>query len=264
LGVRETGRKYGIPPTTISTWRKNGIEDKRNNCGRKCALGKEEEDELNKYFLDLREKKQIVTEKHLRAKIMQKKHPGFNASHGWFVNFKKRYRITHRTSSISTGQINPKEVDEFFSEIEKSKLEYELSEIWNLDQVPVFYENIKKTTLEKKGVKTVKIKTGGGHKKRATAIFCVSASGIKMPPYIIFKGVKLENVLKKLKLPVGFGAFSNEKGWCTEDALKNYYDVIFSKHCKEKKKNLFIFDSFFSTQKKKEIKDFFKNQTQKL
>jgi hypothetical protein len=60
------------------------------------------------------------------------------------------------------------------------------------------------TTVEHVGTKSIPIKTTGHEKARVTIVLCAMASGRKIPPLIVFKGVRMERgvdqVAGKLKL----------------------------------------------------------------
>jgi len=59
-----------------------------------------------------------------------------------------------------------------------------------MDEVPVFFDMVVNKVVDKKGVKNAIVTTTGSQKKRCTAVLCCRADGVKLPPTIIFKGIK--------------------------------------------------------------------------
>ena len=60
-----------------------------------------------------------------------------------------------------------------------------------MDQTPFFFEANCERTLEETGEKTVSLKKRSSYADyRITAALCVSASGGKLTPYLIYKGKK--------------------------------------------------------------------------
>ena len=60
--------------------------------------------------------------------------------------------------------------------------------ILNMDQTPVYYSMHEKKTLEKKGAKTVNLRTSKNDSERITVGVTISADGDILPPTVIFKG----------------------------------------------------------------------------
>ena len=57
-----------------------------------------------------------------------------------------------------------------------------------MDQTPVFYSMHDEYTLEKKGVRTVNVRTAKNESSRITVAVTISANGDILTPMIIFKG----------------------------------------------------------------------------
>ena len=60
--------------------------------------------------------------------------------------------------------------------------------IINMDEVPMVFDTVPSTTLNKHGEKDVRVKTTGGETKRYTAVLSVSAAGEFLPTMVIFRG----------------------------------------------------------------------------
>lgn len=60
--------------------------------------------------------------------------------------------------------------------------DYQLGQIANADQTPVFFDMPMAYTVNKKGAKEVKLRTTGYEKQRTTVMLCCTADGRKLPP----------------------------------------------------------------------------------
>jgi hypothetical protein len=131
-----------------------------------------------------------------------------------------------RPTHISQNAVKNIQVFQDFVDYANSvctELEIPASNIVNMDQTPVPFDLITKTTIIRTGAKTVssrKPKTTGGN--NATACLAVTAVGKKLPAYIIFKGTS-KGRLARYEMPqlndreCGFGF--QEKNWCDEKQM---------------------------------------------
>jgi len=62
--------------------------------------------------------------------------------------------------------------------------------IYNMDETPMFFDNIPKRVIDVKGVKHPVVLTTGSEKKRCTIVLTCRADGLLLPPMVIFKGKK--------------------------------------------------------------------------
>jgi hypothetical protein len=58
----------------------------------------------------------------------------------------------------------------------------------NMDQTPIFFSTLPRTTLEPIGSRTVNVRTSTGSTLRVTIAVTVTANGDMLPPLIVFKG----------------------------------------------------------------------------
>ena len=72
----------------------------------------------------------------------------------------------------------------------RRRCEYPLSHIINMDETPMRFELPATRTLEFTGNRTVPITTCGADKQSFTVALAVKANGEKLPPKVIFKGVR--------------------------------------------------------------------------
>jgi hypothetical protein len=83
----------------------------------------------------------------------------------------------------------------------RNKTCFELSQIGNMDVVPLTFNVPLNRTVDNKGAKTITIKTSGHEKTHY--------NGIKLPPMLIFKRKTMTND----KIPWGTVLHIQERGW---------------------------------------------------
>ena len=124
----------------------------------------------------------------------------FKASRGWVEKFLIRHNLTNRkrtTASQKTpAQLIPKLVD-FVIKIRtlRLKFNYPVASIGAVDETAVWVDMLAETTIENIGAKTVAIKPTGNKKNRFTVCLTAKANGIKLKPFIVFKGKRIDPVL---------------------------------------------------------------------
>ena len=60
----------------------------------------------------------------------------------------------------------------------------------NMDQTNVYYRQTAKTTINRRGARTVNMRAGANDSKRCTAAFTVTASGCFLPPFVVYQGTR--------------------------------------------------------------------------
>ena len=128
----------------------------------------------------------------LRAKEFSS-NPEFKASIGWYNNYKRRHTVSMRAKTTLAQRL-PADMEEKIIEFHRFVLrahrrhDYQLSHI--LDETPTRFELPATRTLEFTGNRTVPILSCGGDKQSFTVVLAVKANGEKLPPKVIFKGVR--------------------------------------------------------------------------
>lgn len=75
-----------------------------------------------------------------------------------------------------------------------------MANLFNMDETPIMFEMVGKTTIAKIGERNINIRTFGSERSCISVIVGISAAGFKLPPLLIFKGKKggyIEEELKK-------------------------------------------------------------------
>ena len=144
--------------------------------------------------------------------------PAFKASVGWYINWKRRHSITLRTKTTLAQRL-PNDLEEQtvkfhrFVIAARQRHGYLLSRIFNMDETPMWFEMPSSRTLEFSGSRTVPVKSCGAEKRSFTVTLAVAADGKKLPPKVIFKGVRTP---RDLVVPDSVRVSFHKKGWMDE------------------------------------------------
>ncbi len=212
--VRPTERKFSIPRKNIQRWLKASKDNDfdegpskrgpkkqrtsigRQKAGRKLNYPREVDDKVLEWVLCMREKHLPISTQMLRDKalaLIKPHNPNFKASDGWVRKFIRRHNLVLRART-SVAQKLPSDLEDkietFYVDVrtERQKYDYPKELIGNKDETPIYFDMVPSRTLDKKGVKEVRVKTTGAEKRRVTVVLACTASGKTLPPMIIFKG----------------------------------------------------------------------------
>ena len=192
------------------------------------------EQAIVEFVKEQRNERLTVTEKKIRrkAKLLFKelypelKHD-FKASRGWFRKMCRRNDFTRRIVT-SVGQKVPKnavEIAEAF--LQKMKDIGQFAILANMDETPCYYDVPRSTTIDIKGVQTVKVKTTGAERFRFTAALTVGVkntddgyAAFRLPPLLIFK-----NLVKAPpgKYPPGLQILGSKGGTMKREMMNEPY-----------------------------------------
>ena len=146
--------------------------------------------------------------------------PNFKASLGWYSNWKRRHAISMR-SKTTLAQRLPVDMEDKIVQFHRfvvrsrRRCDYDLSRILNMDETPMRFELPATRTLEFTGSRTVPVVTCGADKQSFNVALTVKANGEKLPPKVIFKGVR------QLRIPVPprMQVSVHKKGWMDEEGM---------------------------------------------
>lgn len=260
-GLRPAERKFGVHRCNIKRWRDDLVDEvrgrkgrfNRKGQGRKTSYPKDIDEALVQWILELRDQQLPVSTDMLKQKalvLIKPGNPSFKASSGWCQKFYKRHSLVFRQKT-SVAQKLPKDleqqIDRFKSTVRdlRAKTDVPPEVLGNMDETPVYFDMLPGKTVEKKGEKTVKVRTTGSEKCHITAVLTATADGQFLPPMIIFKG-KTQRTIKKLKVPKGFLVATQEKAWMDDTLMLQYIDRIWKPHVRAAKvrESILTLDSF--------------------
>lgn len=202
-GKREAGRKYDVDEKRVRYWikQKDALaatnRSRKAFCGKKCKYP-QLESELLKYVTDTRRDGYAVSTDMIRVKAlniarhMEIPQTQFKASRGWATWFMNRNQLSIRRRTTICQKLPRKYEDHVikfhrFVNALGREHEYDLSQIGNADQTPVWFDAPESTTVDLKGAKSVSVRMTGAECQRCTVMLCITADGRKLPLYIVFK-----------------------------------------------------------------------------
>lgn len=246
-------KKYGISPSTLSTFLKQKSKIEQNIDA--DALGPQRKkmrtadyEEVDKavytWFVEMRAKNIPINGPLLceRARSFARSlgFPEFMGSTGWLHRFRERYGISHK---IINGEANdaPKEVASSWrlETLRAALKEYSPADIYNADETALFYKLMPNKTLEFKGNKCF---GGKSSKERITALLCTNSTGTdKLKPLIIGKFGKPRCFKGVQHLPCEYR--HNTKAWMTSVVFEEWLLCLERRMKAEKRRILLIIDN---------------------
>ena len=159
----------------------------------------------------------------------------------WWYKFLKRHFLTFRAGT-HIGQKLPDSYSEKmriftkFNENLRKENDFDLDQIANIDETPLFMNIISKKTIAKIGSKEVIINTHGQERVHVTAILWIVADGTKLPPMLVFKGIsggRVEKRIQKHSLVKDrkIFAYCQPKAWNNEYIMRVWISEVWRKYC---------------------------------
>ena len=121
--------------------------------------------------------------------------PEFKVSNGWYTDWKRRHSISTRAKTTLAQQL-PANMEDKVMQFHRFVLRsdqrwgYDLSCILDMDKTPTRFELPATRTLEFTRNRTVPVLSCGADKQSFALALTVKANGEKLPPKVIFKGVR--------------------------------------------------------------------------
>jgi hypothetical protein len=142
----------------------------------------------------------------------------FKGTSHWCHSFMKKANLTVRATT-SVGQ---KISDDYQEKIARFR-QYvnvecrgiNLSNVGNMDEVPVSFDLPRRFTVDERGFQDVRVDTTGAEKANFTVVLGITANGNKCPPMIIFR----RKTVPKERFPPGVVVKANEHGWMNDQIL---------------------------------------------
>ncbi|KAJ0391863.1 hypothetical protein P43SY_010683 [Pythium insidiosum] len=161
-----------------------------------CAttLSKAAEEKIVAWINNLRKDGVPVSSQMLKLKgfeiVEESGVVGFTASWSWRRGFMDRNKLSIRMRTRQ-GQVTNEEgeaIKKAFAERILARMQQEnVKKLDNADQTAVVFEYLPKTTIDRRGVKTVWLRCGGKDKERLTAMLLGDMDGNKYPVFTVVK-----------------------------------------------------------------------------
>ena len=216
----QAANHFGIPRTTISSWKGINLQPKHHpnadpktkgkhlvkGSGRPLSYPQHVEEQIVAWVLQMRDLQLPIQRKDIirQAKRLISPHQSnFQASAGWMDKFLLRNSLTLRKTTSIQQKLPPqleKQLATFMGEL-KTIWEYHkfpLAYILNVDETPIWFDMLRGYTVAEKGAKQVRIRGTGADKRRISIVLTASATETMLKPMIIFKG-KSPRCIKDVK-----------------------------------------------------------------
>lgn len=124
----------------------------------------------------------------------------------------------------------------------RTEVDYPMCRIGNMDETPMCFDMPSTRTINKKGDKTVMIRTTGHEKTHFTVVLTCTADGGKLPPMVIFK----RKTPPKETFPSGIVIHNHVKGWMDEAGIIKWLNTVWERRngALMKKPSLLVWDQF--------------------
>lgn len=250
---------YNIPKTTLFNRLKGNRGQKSKSFGRSTAIPYQQEIELANHIkimekwgfgLTRKEVLEVVSE---FVKTNNIKTPFADGCPGedWFIQFKRRHRLSlKKPQAVEIARKNASDpflINEYFDILQTVLSENDLhdkpKQIFNLDETYFCLDPSKLKVLGAINAPATRTTSGPG-KENITVLIAASASGLKLPPMIIFKGKYLWDtwVASEDQSFPGLVYASSQKGWMESDIFYNYLKNSFVRHIGGSRPVLLIYD----------------------
>lgn len=164
----------------------------------------------------------------------------FKFSDGWLSRFKKRHGLVFRTIAGESAAVDLNVCADWQQQKLQDVLStYKPSDIFNVDEMALFYKLLPNKTLSLKGEKC----TGGKHSKdRVTVLVGANMDGSEKLKLLVIGKAKRPRAFKGVKgLPVFYEA--NTKAWMTQAIFETWLRERDAEFIKKGRKVVFIVDN---------------------
>lgn len=238
MSIREAAKEYKVPRSTIC----DRIRGKKETLGRPTEMTADEERLLVKrlmmmgnwgYPLTTRDMCYLIKD-YLdgqgRNTRFVNNRPGVDFVKGFL---KRHTALSKRRASLikrARAQVSWETVDAFFDYYEKTAEEVPAKNVFNYDETNLRDDPGAVKAIFKKGIKYAE--QVGDHSKSAISVmFCGSAAGQLLPPYVVYKGANTYPGWCK-NGPAGSVYTATKSGWFDAFAFRDCFEKIFLPHLK--------------------------------
>jgi hypothetical protein len=248
---RSAVRELGLDPAQVRRWKQQSslFEDfllnyekrkvnraaKTLHSGRKSCLADIEE-ELLKFIFENRERGMSVS---IRIVIMKAgqldppfRHKTDRAKDQAIRRFVASHGLVHRVhthESQKSAQESATEATDWMGIIRPLVAGGHRHQdfVINMDQSPIFFSMVPRTTLNTAGARTVNVKTSTNATMRVTVSITVTASGVCLTPMMIFKGQPRGRIVRTFPTyPAGACYEVQEKAWMDQVVMLSWVDRV--------------------------------------
>lgn len=263
LSFKKASEIYNIPRSTLISrvkgWKTRG-PSQRTSPGRVTDLPFETEvelaqhlDTLNRWGFGLSRKILCLVGTYVKANGLKTRFKDGIPKKDWFIHFCKRHGLSCKKpikrQIVRTEQTTPQVIYGFFdlyeSTVKSLDLQDKPHQIFNLDETSLCNDPSNTKVVSKKN-QAVFRHTHGSGRSNTSILFCVAASGAKMPPFILYKAKNLWDVWMPTEAYPNTGYAATPHGWMTETAFFSWFRNHFIKYGPKERPLLLLFDGHSS------------------
>lgn len=243
-GYLKAAKQFGVPKSTLERRFKEKNKYATGHFktlgSRKLTFPIELEQQLVDYVKNMEGMLFGLTTRSLRSLAYQlatKNHLAhhFNdtqkmAGWDWLRSFLKRNKLSLRlpeaTSAVRARGFNKESVSSFFNILEplKEKFNFPPSRVFNVDETGITtVQGRPSKVVALRGQKQVGTLTSSERGELSTAVICMSASGIFVPPMLIIPRVRMKSQFLE-GVPPGTLTVAHKSGWMQLDLFDNWFD----------------------------------------
>ena len=244
MKIREAARRYNVPITTLLR-RVNGTVSLGCKPGPNPVFPTPVEDRLVEYLINMADmgfglsRQEVMCLAFKIAETSGINHPFKNGSAGrkWFDSFRQRHpnlslRSPEALSYAGAKSINSKTLEDFFAKLEaiyaRLNLYSKPMQVFNVDETGINVTQHKGKVISEVKRRNVHRVVASEKGKNHTIIACGSASGLVVPPMIIFPRVRIPESFK-INAPPGSILAGQKKGWVTGDLYLEWLNFLSSR-----------------------------------
>lgn len=222
--------------------------DSKNKFGIRSAAHPELEEALHMWYCEKRRLYIPISDDMLTTKAREfgnnfygLYNVDFRCSHGWLANFKQRYGISMHTIHGEAGSVNKENI-----KIERSKLNeltsrYNPEDVYNLDELVLFFKMEPNKTLSSIGVAATGRKQS---KERISIALCSNSTGThRVRPLLIHKFKNPRCFKGKFDPNKLVDYYFNKKAWMTATIFSDWLTKFNKQMEKENRKVLLLVDN---------------------
>ncbi|XP_003745214.1 tigger transposable element-derived protein 6-like [Galendromus occidentalis] len=199
---REIASEFGVSKSQVQRIAKDqkafleeweSFSSEKGRRRRQKARNQDFDDEVMRWFRSVTEKRIPVTGVMIQEKAKSlARETGvaeFSASNGWLDSFRKRRNIVFKSLCGESGDVDQTVVSDWLKRLPDLIKEYEVKDIFNMDETGLFFRSLPNKSLVEKGKQC---RGGKMAKERLSIALCCSAVGEKIQPLVIWKALRTD------------------------------------------------------------------------
>ena len=253
--IRKAAELYGVPRSTLHD-RVSGRVELGCKPGKKPYLTIEEEEEVVSFLLKCAKIGYAHTRKEVIAliqRIAESKGVSQSVSSGWWTRFSQRHPdLALRTAmpvSYARAMANdPDVINRYYDILEETLIENKLfnepHRLFNCDETGLPLNPKPLKVVDAKKAKNPSYLTGGD-KSQVTVLACTNATGMVLPPFVIFDRQTLNPQMTIGDVPGTLYGLSTN-GWITQDLFNEWFHRHFLLYAPSERPLLLLLDGHSS------------------